>query len=415
MGNRTVRFKIRGDRFIWLMVIFFCMISLTVVYSSSSSLAIRNDTTPFNVTIKQFISFVIGYAGLFICYLIPLKLWRKFSYLMLLLAGLFLIAAIVTPDPRHIIIGNRTLPLQPSELAKVAAVLYLGRILEISRMDTFKEYMLRVLIPLGGLCALTLMGSVSATLIILLVSGTILVCSGIKWSYLGYTALICIVAGGIAVGIFYTTDGKVFDRIGTAISRVERHLISEEEAIATMSPEELKDYNDKKEQSRHAREAIQLGGITGRGPGNGLKKFVLPNAYDDYVFATIVEETGLMGATVIMILYVVFFSRCIAIAKMCSKTFTTVTVLGLGLLIVLQAFLHICVNVGLLPVTGQTLPLISNGGTSIVILSCAVGIILSVNRTIEVTEEKGKITARQQEEEKNREEERIRMEMKKIG
>jgi len=413
--EKTGKLKIRGDRFIWLMVIFFCMISVAVIYSSSSSLALRNDTTPFNVMMKQFISFVIGYAGLFVCYCIPLKLWRKFSYLLMVLAAALLIAALVTPDPRHIVIGRRTLPFQPSELAKVATVLYLGRIIEISRMDTFREYLLRVLVPLGSICVLTLMGSVSATLIILIVAGAILLCSGIRWSYLGYTALICIAAGGIAVGTYYISGGKVFDRIGTAVSRVERHLISEEEAVRTMSPEELKDYNDKKEQARHAEEAIQLGGITGRGPGNGLKKFVLPNAYDDYVFATIVEETGLIGAVTLMILYVVFFYRCLVIAKMCSRTFTTVTVLGLGLLIVLQAFLHICVNVGLLPVTGQTLPLISNGGSSIVILSCAVGIILSVNRTIEVTEEKGRITAKQQEEERAREEERIAREMKKIG
>jgi len=390
------------------------MISVLILYSSTSSLAFRKETTPFELTMKQLISFVVGFGGMFLCYLIPLRWWRKITYVMVAFSAIMLLIALFSADHRHIYIWG--LSLQPSELAKISVVLYLGRILEISKMETFKEYSLKILLPIGIICSLTFLGSISATLIILTVSAVILFCSGIDKKFILYTILIVLLAGGTAIGTFILSKGKIAlsPRIETAMNRVERHFTNEE-SEAFMTEQEKQDYAAKTEQALHSRQAIQMGGITGKGPGNGLKKYILPNAYDDYIFASIVEEYGFLGAILIMTLYITFFFRCLLIAQACRKIFPLVVTLGLGLLIVLQAFLHIFVNTGILPVTGQTLPLISNGGTSIVILSCAVGVILSINRTIELTVEKEKITASQVEEMRQKEKEQIKQDIKNLN
>lgn len=408
------KIQLRGDRILWLLVIAFAMISLLILYSSTIALALRNETTPFEITMKQFVSFAVGFALMIVCYCIPLRWWRKMAYMMLIISAILLFLAFFTRDHRHLAIGG--LSIQPSELAKISIVLYLGRIIEISKMETFKEYALKILLPVGTICCLTFLGSVSATIIILTVSFFILCCSKIKWKYILITITMVLLMGGATFGTFILTKGKVSlsPRIETFMNRIERFFTDEEDE-ANMTEEERREKEAKDEQAMHAIQAIQIGGISGVGPGNGLKKYILPNAYDDYVFASIVEEYGLIGSIVIMLLYITFFYRCLIIAQACRKIFPIVTVLGLGLLIVLQAFLHIYVNTGIFPVTGQTLPLISNGGTSIVILSCAVGVILSINRTIELTVEKEKIIALQVEEQRLQEEERIRKEVKTLN
>ena len=139
-----------------------------------------------------------------------------------------------------------------------------------------------------------------------------------------------------------------------------------------------------------AKVAISSVGILGKGPGKSTQRYFLPHPYSDYIYTIIIEEYGLAGGTFVLMLYLWFLFRCIILTKNCTKVFSALTVSGLGLLITVQATLHILVNVGYLPVTGHTLPLLSLGGTSLVILSSAFGIILSVSRTIDVTSKKKK-------------------------
>ena len=129
--------------------------------------------------------------------------------------------------------------------------------------------------------------------------------------------------------------------------------------------------------------AVKEGGLIGKGPGKSTQRYVIPHPYSDYIYAIIVEEYGLAGSLLVMMLYVWLFYRCILIVKDCRTVFSAVTVGGLGAVIIVQAMLHILVNVGILPVTGHTLPLISLGGTSFVFISVAFGIILSISRTKE--------------------------------
>ena len=365
--------KLKGDRAVWVIFLFFAMISLAVVYSASSALAYRGDTTPFSIMLRQAGYFLAGFLMVLLCYKIPLRLYRR---------GIILLAIpVITHQLRTISIAG--ISIQPSEIAKITIVLYLARVIEVSRFDTFKEYAIKILLPLGIACLLCLLGSVSATLIICFVSFIILICSKIPKKFVLWT--IPIVIGAVSLIFVIHTFTGVFSRIDTFTARVERHFSSDEEG---MSAAELQELEDKQFQERQAREAIQLGGILGRGPGNSIKRDILPNAYDDYIYSIIVEEYGLFGGAFVIFLYLWFFYRCLRIAASCRKDFSLITVLGLSTLITLQAFLHIFVNTGIIPVTGQTLPMISRGGSSLIIMSSAFGIILSVNRTIVIKDMK---------------------------
>ena len=372
--------RLRGDRVIWLLILFFAMISMAVVYSATSSLAYRHDTSPFRYLIDQAGFYIVGFIVLLICYRIPMKWYRILSYAAMGLSIILLTVPAATGHLRSFTLLG--VPVHPAEIAKVATVLYLARVIEASPMNTFKEYALKILLPVGLVCALAMLGSMSATLIIGTLSLIILVCAGIKREFILWTIPIAVGAVAVAFTVSIISHGRIISRFDTFGQRIERHFAEDE--TESMSAAELAEYNDKTFQSDQAREAIQLGGIFGRGPGNSIKRDILPNAYDDYIYSIIIEEYGLIGGVVVIILYLWFFYRCMKIARACTRKFSIITVLGLSTLITMQAFLHIFVNVGILPVTGQTLPMISHGGTALIIMNCAFGIILSVNRTIEI-------------------------------
>ncbi len=382
---KNIARNLKGDKVIWLIIVCFAMISLLVVYSSTSALAYRYDESPFGYMAEQFLFYIIGFSILLICYRINLGWYRKLTYLIFGASIILLLIPIATGELRSFPLGP--INIQPSEIAKIAVVLFLARVLETSKLDTFKEYVLKILVPLGIILVLCLIGSVSVTLIITAVAGTILLTSNINKKFILYTIPIVIVLLGLMIGVHKATG--FFSRFDTFEARIERFLSSDKEE--SMTPAEIQEKKDKDFQAQNAIEAIQLGKITGRGPGNSLKRDVLPNAYDDYIYSIIVEEYGLVGGFIVIWLYLWFFVRCIRIAQLCKKDYSTIVVLGLALLIVLQAFLHILVNIGIFPVTGQTLPMISKGGSSLVIMSIAFGIILAVNRTIEISNTKNTI------------------------
>ena len=245
--------------------------------------------------------------------------------------------------------------------------------------------------PVGITCVLILIGSVSAALFVGMISLMMLVIAGVKWNYI-------FKAGGIAGGallvivLLHMAGLTLFTRLDTALSRITK-FVSDTEISEELSAEERQKEADKTYQADMAKVAISSVGIIGKGPGKSTQRYFLPHPYSDYIFTIIIEEYGMAGGIGVILLYLRFLFRCIILVKNCTKVFTALTVAGLGLLITVQATLHILVNVGYLPVTGHTLPLLSLGGTSLVILSCAFGIILSVSRTIDVTSQKKKLQA----------------------
>lgn len=386
--------KLKGDRVIWLIVLFFAMISIAMVYTSTTSLAHRSNVMSSEFLWDQIKSYILGFLVLFICYRIPLGVYRNTAYILLAITAVLLILPKLGSHIRSFTLFGQS--IHPGEIAKITTIIYLARIMETSDFKKFKDYALKIMLPVGAICILCLLGSISATIIICFTALMILIACHINWKWIGYTILIGI--GALSILIVVNNYTNTFERFNTFLPRLERQFgINDKD----MTPEELKEAHDKDFQAKEAIEAIQLGKITGRKPGNSLKRDSLPNAYDDYIYSIIVEEWGLIGGIFVIFLYIWLFNRCIVIARMCNRKFSAIVVLGLALLIVTQAFVHILVNIGIFPVTGQTLPMISKGKSSLIAMSAAIGIILSVNRTIVIKENKRKEQEELEAKEKN--------------
>lgn len=392
--------RLRGDKVIWIVIFLLSMVSIALIYSSSSSLAFKKGVTNFSFLVSQCKFVLMGLVTIFICYMIPLGIYRKMSFLLF---GISVVFLVLTPfigleingAKRWFAIGP--IQFQPAEIVKITLILYLARALEKWEMKTFKEFFIKILIPIGIVCVFILVGSVSTALIMGVMSFTILWIAGVKSSYLWKTI-------GIAVSGFLflillnsgvkmiNEDIDIFPRFSTAVSRMEKFFVKSE-IDQSLSAEEKQKKADETFQEDMARIAISSVGILGKGPGKSTQRYVLPHPYSDFIYTIIIEEYGLLGGAFVLFFYIWFFYRCVMMVMKCTKKFSAITAGGLGLMISLQACLHILVNVGIIPVTGHTLPLISLGGTSLIIFSSSFGIILSVSRTIDAdtTQKKQKL------------------------
>lgn len=375
--------RLKGDKVIWIIVLALSLISIAAVYSSSSSLAFREGKTTFSFLLKQMRFVIFGLTTLYICYRIPLGWYRKFAYLGMVVSIGLLIATIAmgtTLNDAERWISIFGVSFQPSEVTKIALMLYLAKVIEDRSFDTFKEFALWVLAPLGVTLLLILNGSASTALILGGLSFLILIIGGVKWSHLFKSAGIAILI--LLLAVFLNQAFGLFPRIQTLVSRIENFVVKKD-IDKDLTPQEKQKLLDKTFQADMSKIAIASANIIGKGPGKSTQRYVLPHPYSDFIYSIIVEEWGLIGGVSVLFLYLWFLFRCIAIARNCTKMFSAILVIALGLLIATQAMLHILVNVSLLPVTGHTLPLISLGGTSLIIMSSAFGIILAVSRSVE--------------------------------
>lgn len=390
-ASQKVVEKLHGDKVIWMITFILTLFSLAVVYSSSSSLAYKHQTSNFSFVVNQLIFVALGWVVLFICYKIPIKWYRLLSFSALVLTiGLLALTLVLNHNlngaARGLSLGGIT--FQPSELAKITIVLYLARIIEISPLETFGEFAVKILAPVLVLCGLIAWGSISMALLVGIIVFVIFIATGIKWNYIWKSALI---VGGLGLCVVLThvvSGGKAFPRLSTAVGRIERFTKGEEKDLDTkeLTKEELQARADEDLQEDMARIAIVSGKLFGKGPGKSTQRFILPHPYSDFVYSLIVEEYGMIVAIIIMWFYMVLLYSCIKLAKQCKAVFSSVVVTGLGFGITFQAFLHILVNVGIMPITGHTLPLISLGGSSLIMIMGSIGIILSVSRTREAVD-----------------------------
>ena len=393
--------KLKGDRVIWIIVVLFAMFSIAAVFSSSSFLASSRGISKVAIFAEQTKSVLMGFLALFICYLIPLRFYRTFSFVLygvsvLMLLMLFVpgLRAEINGAVRGIKIGGHT--FQVFEFAKIGVILYLARALERWGDDLadFKQFALKILLPVGAVCLLIMQNSFSSALLIALITFLILFFMNVSFKNLMIT--VGIVAAAVLLMFltyhaFYagrperleTSVGKLFNRFGTVEGRLTAHFDKEEENLEGLSQREIQQLKDKDRQSENAKVAISEGGIFGKGPGKSTQRYSLSMAFPDFIYAFIVEEYGLIGGLIVILLYLIFLFRCIRLCQRCKATYSSVLIVGLSFLIATQAFLHILVNVRLLPITGHTLPLISHGGTAYLVLSGAFGMILSVNRQLD--------------------------------
>jgi len=400
--SNSIIYKLRGDKIIWIIVFLLSLISILAVYSSSSSLAFKEGKSTLAFLFKQMQFVLFGLTALYICYKFPLRFYKIISYFGIVVSfGLLLATAFIGKNINDAVrfINIFGFSFQPAEIAKIATVLYLAKVLEDFKFETFKELTLWVLIPVGSICGLIFIGSASTGIFLAGISFLMLFIAGVKWKHL--LKIIGIAFAALLLAFILNKAFHIFPRVDTMINRIINY-VSNNDIETDLTPVEKQAKLDKTFQADMAKIAIASVGIFGKGPGNSTQRYVLPHPYSDFIYTIIIEEWGFIGGLAVLMLYLWFLFRCIALAKSCTKIFSSMLVIGLSLLITFQAMLHILVNVGRLPVTGHTLPLISLGGTSLIIMSAAFGIILSVSRTIDVckdvTREKLKETDKNTEE-----------------
>ncbi len=384
--------SIKGDKVVWIIVFLLSMFSLAAVYSASSYRAMHSDVNKIVIFLDQLVFVLAGWTALLVCYFIHPKYYRKFSFLVYGISIVLLLLLFVDPltARQNGAIRGLKLPgftFQVFEVAKAAIIIYLARAMEIFEIKKFKDYLLKLLLPIALTCVLLLRGSFSSAVFTAMICLVILWINKINWRYLALT-----IAGGIAVlgicyGLYKLTENNehpLFERFETAESRIDSFLHPADEEVAIkMTEEEKQAAIDAERQSENAKIAIHEGGIIGKGPGKSTQRYTLSMAFSDFIYAFIIEEYGSIVGIFVMFLYIWLFARCARLAAKCKTTFAGTTVFGLGLLTTFQALMHIYVNIRMIPITGHTLPLVSHGGTAFIIFSGIFGVILSVSKSIQ--------------------------------
>ncbi|MDR3696620.1 FtsW/RodA/SpoVE family cell cycle protein [Mucilaginibacter sp.] len=360
----------KGDRWIWLIVILLSVISMLAVYSAIGTLAYKRGVGAESILMKHLAMIVGGIALMYISHKLDYRYYRGISKLLMivtlpLLVYTLLFGSHVNDASRWIAIPGTGLSFQTSDLAKLALITYLARTLSI-KQENIKDVKQSFIPIMGAVCAvfiLIALANLSTALMLFGVSILLLIIGRISIKQIAVTCL----AGGILLA------GVVFlgPRHKTYVSRIH----------AFMHPEIANP--DKSFQSDHAKIAIATGGFFGKGVGKSDEINYLPEAYSDEIYAIIVEEYGLFGGIILIGIYLFLLYRCIKIVTKAPKAFGALLAAGLSFSLTIQAFANMAVAVGLGPVTGIPLPLVSMGGTSILFTSIAFGIILSVSRDIE--------------------------------
>lgn len=374
--------QIKGDKAIWVIVLLLSMISIAAVYSSSNALVYLKHKSSYAFLFRQMAFILTSLLFLFAFYHIPIGFYRIGSIVAMPIAIVLLVLTILIGGKVNEASRWLTLfgfSIHTGEIAKIALVMYLARIFEIKEFKRFKEFFWWVLAPVGTLTLLVLYGSISAGIFFTIIVGLIFIIVGVKWSYLLKTSLIVFAAILLVVAANQTFG--LFPRVDTAVSRVKSFVVKNDNN-SELSDEDRQAQLDRTFQADMARIAVISGGITGKGPGRSTQRDNLPHPYSDFIFAIIIEEYGLIGGFLVLALYLWLSFRFAMIVGRCQTLYSALLVTGLSLLITLQTLLHVIVNVGVLPVTGHTLPLVSLGGSSLIVMGSAFGMILSVSKAV---------------------------------
>ena len=365
--------KLQGDRVIWMTALFLGLISLIAVYSSISSLAFKREGgSTLHFLFKHGLMLATG--GVIMYYASKLKfgVYSKLSQLAIpVTAGLLLLTLLlgsnINDASRWITIPIINQSFQTSDLAKVVLIVYLARVLGKNHGIewTLRDVMLKLMLPVGVMCGLILPANFSTAALLFAVCFTLMFIGQVP---LRHMALII----GAAVAVFVVlllianTKPGLLPRLDTWITRIESFGTQDSEA----------NY-----QVEHAKIAIASGGLLPNGPGSGASRNWLPHPYSDMIYAFIIEEYGsILGGLGLLLLYQILLFRAVRIAGRCDKPFGSLVAVGLSLMLVMQAMVNMAVAVNLVPVTGQPLPLVSMGGTSVWFTCLAIGIVLSVSR-----------------------------------
>ena len=374
----------KGDKVIWIIFLCLCLISIIEVFSAASTLTYKSGDHWGPIT-QHSIILMVGAVVVVLMHNIPYKWFQVFPVFLYPISVVLL--AFVTL--MGVITGDRVngaarwmsfmgLQFQPSELAKMAVIIAVSFILSKKQDDEGanpKAFKYMLIAPENLSTAMLLFGVVVLMMFIGRVAFKKLA------MLLGGLALVGCLGAVFLLAIPKDTDIPFLHRFDTWKSRITNFTEKEEVPAAKFDI-------DKDAQIAHARIAIATSNVIGKAPGNSIQRDFLSQAFSDFIFAIIIEELGLVGGAFVVILYIWLLVRTGRIAQKCERTFPAFLVMGIALMLVSQAILNMMVAVGLFPVTGQPLPLISKGGTSTLINCAYIGMILSVSRYTAYLEEK---------------------------
>ncbi len=397
--------KTRGDKVIWALVLLLGLVSLLIVYSATGSLAYKMYKGNTEIYLFKQIAFIaIGFVIIYFAHRVNYTIYSKVAKILYLLSIPLLLYTLffgvtMNEGSRWIRLPIINLTMQTSDLAKLALFMFLARLLsrKQAKIKDFKNGFLPVIIPVAFTCALIAPANLSTALLLgascmlLMFIGRISIkhllltlgCALIPVAFLIMAAVVKHKSDSGEEEIAATStvkkekSSRLTVRVNTWIGRVENFIYGSKDAG-----------DDDYYQVNQAKIAIARGGFFGKGPGNGEARNFLPQAYNDYIYATLIEEYGLIGGAFIIFIYLVFLYRSIRLFKKCPFAFGAFLALGLSFTLVIQAMANMAVNVNLFPVTGVTLPLVSMGGSSFLFTCLSIGIILSVARNVEQLEGK---------------------------
>ena len=414
MINKTLNNIFKGDKVIWMVFFFLCIISVIEVYSASSQLTYK-DGSYLAPVLKHIGILLMGIFCMVITLNIKCKYFKIVTPFLLIVSFIMLLWALIGGDKTNEAarwVGFGFLKFQPSEIAKGTLVLATAQILSALQTEkgADRHAFGYILFVCAWIIPLILVENFSTAALLCVVIFMMMVLGRVPLQQLGKLlgVVVLFVAVFIGVIMFFgkteqpanpdqtlvqqveqlNDDGtiqvqteqeesafkKIFHRFDTWKARIEKFFDRTE-----VSPAEFD--LDTDGQVGHANIAIATSNIVGKGPGNSVERDFLSQAFSDFIYAIIIEETGIVGAIFVAMLYIILLFRTGRIANRCENNFPAFLAMGIALLLVTQALFNMCVAVGLAPVTGQPLPLISKGGTSTMINCMYIGVILSISRS----------------------------------
>jgi len=355
--------NLQGDRVIWAVVFTLSLISILVVYSSIGTLAFKRSSSPESYLIKHTFMVFLGLAAMWFAHKIDYRYYSKISRLALwvsvpLLIYTFTNGTTINDAARWITLPFINTSFQPSDFASLALIINLASMLSKKQqnIEDIKESLIPMLIWCGVICGLIALTNLSTAMLLFATCMLVMFIGRVPVKYLAMLVLVGLLAGAVAL--------KFGVRGETAKNRILSFVQGTELPF----------------QAKHGMIAIATGGIFGKGPGNSEQRNILPHPYSDFVYAIVIEEYGMIGGAIVLVLYLILLHRGMKAAYNSERAFGGLLSAGLSFDLVCQAMVNMGVVVGLGPITGQPLPLISMGGTAMVFTGLSVGIILSVSR-----------------------------------
>jgi cell division protein FtsW len=360
---KTHRRLLEGDSVIWSVVLMLALFSVLVVYSATGTLAFKNITNTEYYLAKHIFLMLISFGAMWLCHRIDYRYYSRLSrYALLLSVPLLLVTwqfgTTLNEATRWITLPYINKTFQPSDLAKLALIANVASMLSKRQqsIQEFQKAFLPILIWCGVICGLIGLSDLSGAATLFATCMLLIFIGRVPVKYLAALVLVGVLAGGFAL--------MVGQRAGTAKNRMQAFFDRDKVPF----------------QAEQSYIAVSTGGVFGKGPGNSDQRNFLPHPYSDFIFAIIIEEYGLLGAFIVLGLYLTLLYRGMLAVAYSESAFGGLLSAGLSFAVVVQAMVNMGVAVGVLPITGLQLPLVSMGGTSLLFTGIAIGIIISVSR-----------------------------------